>query len=117
MLSESILHGCMVQLLLSPTDEKSLECFAVLITTAGKELEMGGAKVGVVTIGGVCVGDMPLPYSQYQIDQYISRVNDIIKKGKLPSQIRSALQNIVDLREIKSQQRQDEGVSWQQQDK
>ena len=49
MLSESILHDCMVQLLLSPTDEKSLECFAVLITTAGKELEMGGAKVGVVS--------------------------------------------------------------------
>ena len=47
MISQTTLHGYMVQLLLSPTDEKSLECFAVLMTTTGNELDRGGAKVGV----------------------------------------------------------------------
>ena len=36
---------------------------------------------------------------QQRIDTYFSRVNDIIKKGKISSRIRFALQDVVDLRE------------------
>lgn len=39
MLSETIMHECIMRLLKSTTDEKSLECFAVLITETGKDLD------------------------------------------------------------------------------
>ena len=45
MLSETIMLGCVVRLLRSTLDEESLECFAVLITTTGKDLDKPGAKV------------------------------------------------------------------------
>ena len=48
MLSETILHECITRLLKSSSDEESLECFARLITTTGKELDKQEAKVGVV---------------------------------------------------------------------
>ena len=35
MLSETIMHECVVRLLRSSSDEESLECFASLITTVG----------------------------------------------------------------------------------
>ena len=45
MLSETIMHECVVRLLRSPVDEESLECFARLITTTGKDLDHPQAKV------------------------------------------------------------------------
>ncbi len=45
MLSETIMHECIVRLLKSSSDEESLECFARLITTTGKELDHTEAKV------------------------------------------------------------------------
>ena len=48
MLSETILHECIVRLLKSTSDEESLECFAKLITVAGKELDSPKAKVRFV---------------------------------------------------------------------
>lgn len=45
MLSETIMHECIVRLLQSSSDEESLECFARLITTTGKELDKEKAKV------------------------------------------------------------------------
>ena len=39
MLSETIMHECITRLLKSTSDEESLECFARLITTVGKELD------------------------------------------------------------------------------
>ncbi len=50
MLSETIMHECIVRLLQSSSDEESLECFARLITTTGKELDQQKAKVGVAYI-------------------------------------------------------------------
>ena len=44
-LSESIMHECMIRLLKSTSDEESLECFAKLITTTGKDLDKEEAKV------------------------------------------------------------------------
>lgn len=48
MLSETIMHECITRLLKSASDEESLECFARLITTTGKDLERPETKVGVV---------------------------------------------------------------------
>lgn len=45
MLSETIMHECVVRLLRSSSDEESLECFAGLITTTGKDLDKPEAKV------------------------------------------------------------------------
>lgn len=45
MLSEAIMHECVFRLLRSPSDEESLECFARLITTTGKDLDHPQAKV------------------------------------------------------------------------
>ena len=45
MLSETIMHECVVRLLRSPIDEESLECFTRLITTTGKDLDHPQAKV------------------------------------------------------------------------
>ncbi len=50
MLSETIMHECIVRLLSSTSDEESLECFARLITTTGKELDVEKAKVGVASL-------------------------------------------------------------------
>ena len=45
MLSETIMHKCVVRLLRSSSDEESLECFTGLITTTGKDLDRPEAKV------------------------------------------------------------------------
>ena len=48
-LSESVMHECMIRLLRSVFDEESLECFAMLMTTTGKDLDKEEAKVcGVI---------------------------------------------------------------------
>jgi translation initiation factor 4G len=46
MLSDTIMHECVLRLLRSSSDEESLECFAVLITTTGKCLDKPESKVG-----------------------------------------------------------------------
>eukprot|EP00731_Ephydatia_muelleri_P015450 Em0008g1170a len=78
MFPESTLHSYMVQLLLSSPDEQSLEFFAALITATGKELDRGEAKS--------------------RINQYLSRVNDIVESGKTSKRIRFVLQDVVELR-------------------
>ena len=40
------MHEFVVRLLWSSSDEESLECFAGLITTIGKDLDHSEAKVG-----------------------------------------------------------------------
>ena len=49
MLSETIMHECVVRLLRSSSDEESLECVASLITTIGKDLDHPDAKVHTCT--------------------------------------------------------------------
>ena len=51
-LSESIMHECMIRLLKSASDEESLECFAKLMATTGKDLDKEEAKVGVGCVWG-----------------------------------------------------------------
>ncbi|XP_046725843.1 eukaryotic translation initiation factor 4 gamma 3-like isoform X3 [Silurus meridionalis] len=77
MLTESIIHNCVVKLL-KRNDEGSLECLSILLTTAGKEidLEMGKSRM----------------------DQYIKQIEKIINERKTSSRIRFMLQDVIDLR-------------------
>ena len=50
-LSESIVHECMIRLLGSAYDEESLEGFAMLMTTTGKDLDKEETKVCGVSNG------------------------------------------------------------------
>ncbi len=45
-----IIHECITMLLKSASNEESLECFSMLITTTGKDLEKPEAKVGVASV-------------------------------------------------------------------
>ena len=54
MLSETIMHECVVRLLRSSSDEESLECFAGLITTTGKDLDKPEAKVSGSLVQNMC---------------------------------------------------------------
>ena len=45
MLSETFIHECITHLLSSKSDEQSLVCFVRIITSTGKELDKGKAKV------------------------------------------------------------------------
>ena len=79
MLSEGIMHECIIRLLRSASDEESLECFCELITTTGKLLDKSEAK--------------------QRLDQYFQRISDIIEK-KISSRIRLKLQDVQDLRKV-----------------
>ena len=58
MLSETIMHECVVRLLRSSSDEESLECFAGLITTTGKDLDKPEAKVRLRCVCEGCPGSL-----------------------------------------------------------
>ena len=47
MLTEGIMHDCLLKLLRS-NDEDSLECLCRLVTTVGKELDHAKAKVSKI---------------------------------------------------------------------
>ena len=85
MLSEGIMHECLIRLLRSVSDEESLECFCVLITVTGKLLDKSEAK--------------------QRIDQYFQRISDIIEKKKISSRIKFKLRDIQDLRKVKKGER------------
>ncbi|XP_011407685.1 PREDICTED: eukaryotic translation initiation factor 4 gamma 3-like [Amphimedon queenslandica] len=78
MLSESIMHECIVRLLRSTSDEEALECFSRLITTTGKELDH--------------------PQAKQRMDRYFDRINEIIDKKKISSRIRFMLQDVQEMR-------------------
>jgi translation initiation factor 4G len=50
MLTEAIMHDCVVKLLKNH-DEESLECLCRLLTTIGKDLDFAKAKVEVLGCG------------------------------------------------------------------
>ena len=53
MFSETIMHECMIRLLKSSSDEESLECFAGLITTTGRDLDIPEAKVSPASLSSL----------------------------------------------------------------
>ncbi|KAG7274912.1 hypothetical protein CRUP_036805 [Coryphaenoides rupestris] len=77
MLTEAIMHDCVVKLLKNH-DQESLECLCRLLTTIGKDLDFAKAKP--------------------RMDQYFRQMEKIVKERKTSSRIRFMLQDIVDLR-------------------
>ncbi|XP_061151213.1 eukaryotic translation initiation factor 4 gamma 1a isoform X5 [Syngnathus typhle] len=77
MLTEAIMHDCVVKLLKNH-DEESLECLCRLLSTIGKDLDFEKAK--------------PL------MDQYFHQMGKIIKEKKTSSRIRFVMQDVLDLR-------------------
>ncbi|XP_037533293.1 eukaryotic translation initiation factor 4 gamma 1 [Nematolebias whitei] len=77
MLTEVIMHDCIVKLLKNH-DEESLECLCRLLSTIGKDLDFAKAKP--------------------RMDQYFNQMEKIIKERKTTSRIRFMLQDVLDLR-------------------
>ncbi|TRZ00323.1 hypothetical protein DNTS_024132 [Danionella cerebrum] len=77
MLTEPIMHDCIVKLLKNH-DEDSLECLCRLLSTIGKDLDFEKAKP--------------------RMDQYFHQMEKIIKEKKTSSRIRFMLQDVLDLR-------------------
>ncbi|XP_016138554.1 eukaryotic translation initiation factor 4 gamma 3 isoform X6 [Sinocyclocheilus grahami] len=77
MLTEAIMHDCVVKLLKNH-DEESLECLCRLLTTIGKDLDFEKAKP--------------------RMDQYFNQMEKIVKEKKTSSRIRFMLQDVIDLR-------------------
>ncbi|KAI1893865.1 hypothetical protein AGOR_G00128060 [Albula goreensis] len=77
MLTEAIMHDCIVKLLKNH-DEESLECLCRLLSTIGKDLDFEKAKP--------------------RMDQYFNQMEKIIKERKTSSRIRFMLQDVLDLR-------------------
>uniref|UniRef100_A0A8C1L3Y2 Eukaryotic translation initiation factor 4 gamma 1 n=1 Tax=Cyprinus carpio TaxID=7962 RepID=A0A8C1L3Y2_CYPCA len=77
MLTETIMHDCIVKLLKNH-DEESLECLCRLLSTIGKDLDFEKAKP--------------------RMDQYFNQMEKIIKERKTSSRIRFMLQDVIDLR-------------------
>ncbi|XP_048460202.1 eukaryotic translation initiation factor 4 gamma 1a [Rhincodon typus] len=78
MLTEPIMHDCIVKLLKNH-DEESLECLCRLLTTIGKDLDFEKAKP--------------------RMDQYFNQMEKIIKERKTSSRIRFMVQDVIDLRQ------------------
>ncbi|XP_078414385.1 eukaryotic translation initiation factor 4 gamma 3-like isoform X15 [Cetorhinus maximus] len=77
MLTEAIMHDCVVKLLKNH-DEESLECLCRLLTTIGKDLDFEKAKP--------------------RMDQYFNQMEKIVKERKTSSRIRFMLQDVIDVR-------------------
>ncbi|XP_037644299.1 eukaryotic translation initiation factor 4 gamma 1-like, partial [Sebastes umbrosus] len=86
MLTEAIMHDCVVKLLKNH-DEESLESLCMLLSTIGKDLDFEKAKP--------------------RMDQYFNQMDQIIKERKTSSRISLMLQDVLDLR--RSNWLQDEG--------
>ncbi|XP_072330345.1 eukaryotic translation initiation factor 4 gamma 1-like isoform X3 [Scyliorhinus torazame] len=78
MLTEPIMHDCIVKLLKNH-DQESLECLCRLLTTIGKDLDFEKAKP--------------------RMDQYFHQMGKIIKEKKTSSRIRFMVQDVIDLRQ------------------
>ncbi|XP_053285555.1 eukaryotic translation initiation factor 4 gamma 3-like [Pleuronectes platessa] len=77
MLTEAIMHDCVVKLL-GNHDEDSLECLCRLLTTIGKDFDLVKAKP--------------------RMDHYFKQMEKIIREGKTSSRTRFMLQDTIDLR-------------------
>ncbi|XP_077582198.1 eukaryotic translation initiation factor 4 gamma 3 [Stigmatopora nigra] len=77
MLTEAIMHDCVIKLLKNH-DEESLECLCRLLTTIGKDLDFEKAKP--------------------RTDQYFTQMEKIVKERKVSSRIRFMLQDVIELR-------------------
>ena len=99
------MHECVLRLLRSSSDGESLECFAKLMSTIGKEMDHDKGKVhmqGTWNSKQLCqTHTFPL---QNLMEKYFSRVSHIIEARKVDSRVRFKLQDLVDLRQVRELQ-------------
>ncbi|KAM7139055.1 eukaryotic translation initiation factor 4 gamma 3 isoform 8-T8 [Macrochelys suwanniensis] len=95
MLTEAIMHDCVVKLLKNH-DEESLECLCRLLTTIGKDLDFEKAKH--LHTSCITQGFNPAPMTSPRMDQYFNQMEKIVKERKTSSRIRFMLQDVIDLR-------------------
>ncbi|XP_064642911.1 eukaryotic translation initiation factor 4 gamma 1-like isoform X3 [Lineus longissimus] len=77
MLTEHIMHDCLVKLLRS-NDEDNLECLCRLLTTIGKDIDHDKAKP--------------------RIDQYFQQMDKIVKQKRTSARVRFMIQDVIELR-------------------
>lgn len=77
MLTETIMHQCILKLLKS-ADADSYECLCRLLSTIGKDIDHEKAKL--------------------RMDQYFQQIDKIIKQKRTSSRVRFMLQDVYDLR-------------------
>ncbi|XP_016114207.1 eukaryotic translation initiation factor 4 gamma 1-like [Sinocyclocheilus grahami] len=85
MLTEFIMHDCIVKLLKNHDNEKNLECLCCLLSTIWKHLDLEKTKP--------------------RMDQYVNQMEKIIKERKTSSRIRFMLQDVLDLRRLNRENR------------
>ncbi|XP_063767491.1 eukaryotic translation initiation factor 4 gamma 3 isoform X10 [Eleginops maclovinus] len=96
MLTEAIMHDCVVKLLKNH-DEESLECLCRLLTTIGKDLDFEKAKFQCILEQRSLRSELQADQSP-RMDQYFNQMEKIVKERKTSSRIRFMLQDIIDLR-------------------
>jgi len=92
MISENIMHNCIIKLLRAEKQESledQLECLCKLLATIGKDLDHKKCKP--------------------RMDQYFDQMTKIISKKKISSRIKFALQDVIELRGCGWVPRRDEG--------
>ncbi|XP_047138831.2 uncharacterized protein LOC124814829 [Hydra vulgaris] len=81
MISENIMHDCVIKLLKCEkveSAEDQLECLCILLATIGKDLDH--------------------PKAKFRIDQYFAQMSKIIDRKKISTRIKFAIKDIIDLR-------------------
>lgn len=105
MLTEVIMHDCIVKLLKNH-DEESLECLCRLLSTIGKDLDFEKAKVPWHRCPNCLCHQVKFTRHnsavcpQPRMDQYFNQMEKIIKERKTTSRIRFMLQDVLDLRRV-----------------
>uniref|UniRef100_T2MEM1 Eukaryotic translation initiation factor 4 gamma 1 n=1 Tax=Hydra vulgaris TaxID=6087 RepID=T2MEM1_HYDVU len=81
MISENIMHDCVIKLLKCEkveSAEDQLECLCKLLATIGKDLDH--------------------PKAKFRVDQYFAQMSKIIDRKKISTRIKFAIKDIIDLR-------------------
>jgi len=90
MLTDRIMHEIIRRLLLTQTDEESLECVCCLLKTIGKQLDQR-------TESKIVAGDKSLR----SLDHYFGKMEGIVKDKNVPARVRFLIQEVIDLRNSK----------------
>ena len=106
MISETIMHDCVIKLLKCEkleSAEDQLECLCKLLATIGKDLDHPKAKVRMLIF---ILHTFKLFSSVYlrifsfqpRVDQYFTQMSKIIDRKKISTRIKFAIKDIIDLR-------------------
>jgi len=88
-LTEKIMHDCLMKLLRS-NDEEDMECLCRLLTTIGKDIDHDKAK--------------------REVDLYFQQIEKLIKGQRKSARVRFMLQDVVELRRSKWVPRRDDNA-------